>query len=145
MIDRLEEAHLDTIMGIESAAYAYPWSRRIFLDCLRSGYPGWIYKADGELVAYAVFVQMIDEAHLLNICVRTESRGQGIARMMMQHLETECRRRALRSILLEVRLSNRVALKIYSDMGFNEIGVRRKYYPAKQGREDALVLAKALV
>ena len=94
--------------------------------------------------AYGIISVAADEAHLLNICVRKESRQQGIGRKMLRHLVAIARRHNTEVIFLEVRPSNAAARALYEDEGFNELGNRRDYYPAGDGREDALILARTL-
>ena len=84
---------------------------------------------------------IVDECHLLNLCVRQEARGQGLGTKMIQYLINQARQKDMGSIFLEVRVSNDAAIRLYDKLGFNEIGIRRGYYPDTSGREDALVLA----
>lgn len=137
----MRERDLQGIMEIEQRAYDFPWSEGIFRDCLRVGYCCWLYENAGSVVAYGVMSVGYGEAHVLNLCVRPESRGQGVGRGMLGHLLDLARRHHADTALLEVRPSNRPALALYQSMGFQEVGVRRGYYPAAQGREDALILA----
>ena len=135
---------LDAIMEIERSAYAFPWSQGIFRDCLRVGYCCWCYEVNGEIHGYGVMSVAAGESHILNLTVRPESQRQGIGMKLMKHfMQLACRHNA-DTIMLEVRPSNVAAIKLYEKMGFNEIGVRRNYYPAGEGREDALLLALSL-
>jgi ribosomal-protein-alanine N-acetyltransferase len=135
---------LDAIMEIERRAYAFPWGPGIFRDCLRVGYCCWCYEVDGEIHGYGVMSVAAGESHILNLTVRPESQRQGIGIKLMKHfMQLACRHNA-DTIMLEVRPSNVAAVKLYEKMGFNEIGVRRNYYPAGEGREDALLLALSL-
>ena len=135
---------LDAIMEIEERAYAFPWSKGIFRDCLRVGYCCWCYEIDDEIHGYGVMSVAAGESHILNLTVRPESQRQGIGRKLMKHfLQLACRHNA-DTVMLEVRPSNVAAVRLYEKMGFNEIGVRRNYYPAGEGREDALLLALSL-
>lgn len=137
-------ADLDTIMAIEERAYDFPWSQGIFRDCLRVGYCCWCYELDGEIHAYGVMSVAAGESHILNLTVRPESRRQGVGQIMMKHfMGLACRHNA-DTVMLEVRPSNTAAIRLYEKLGFNEIGVRRNYYPAGDGREDALLLALSL-
>jgi ribosomal-protein-alanine N-acetyltransferase len=85
------------------------------------------------------------EAHILNICVHPDYQGQGIGRKLLMHLLELVLDHHVDMIFLEVRPTNFAAIKLYLDVGFDEIGMRRNYYPAKMGREDALVFAKAVI
>ncbi|PLX59768.1 ribosomal protein S18-alanine N-acetyltransferase [Sedimenticola selenatireducens] len=140
----LREDDIDAIMTVEHRCYDHPWTAGIFRDSLRVGYVCWGYFLDRRLVGYGVMSVAAGEAHVLNICTDPEMRGQGLARRLMQRLINQAREREADTVFLEVRASNRVALGLYESLGFNEIGLRRGYYPADKGREDAILLAKAL-
>ena len=135
---------LDTVMDIESQAYDFPWTQGIFRDCLRVGYCCWCYENDGLIQGYGVMSVAAGESHILNITVRPESQRQGIGGKLMKHFLQLARRHDADTVMLEVRPSNVSAISLYEKMGFNEIGVRRNYYPADEGREDALLLALSL-
>lgn len=140
----MTEADLLQIMEIERRAYPYPWTPGILRDCLRVGYACWVYEVDAVIHAYGVMSVAAGEAHILNLCVRTESQGQGLGGKMLTQLIALARRHGADTLLLEVRPSNLSALRLYQRQGFNEVGTRKNYYPAEQGREDALILALAL-
>lgn len=139
------EGDVDAVLDIECAAFSHPWSRGIFLDCIRSGYECWVaYEADSQ-VAHGVLSAAAQESHLLNLTVRPDRQGQGYGLAMLEHLMERARQRAAEVAFLEVRDSNAPAIGLYERFGFNEIGRRRGYYPAAQGREDALVMAYSLL
>ncbi|HQU14783.1 MAG: ribosomal-protein-alanine N-acetyltransferase [Chromatiales bacterium 21-64-14] len=140
----MRENDLAAVMDIESGAYDFPWSEGIFRDCLRVGYCCWLYEEAGEVLAYGVMSVGYGEAHVLNLCVRPESRQRGIGRRMLSHLLDLARRHHADTALLEVRPTNHAALVLYTGLGFNQVGLRRAYYPAARGREDALILAYRL-
>lgn len=137
----MREEDLDAVMEIEVRAYKHPWTRAILKDCLRVGYNCWLYEREGGILAYGVMSVAVGEAHMLNLTVRPESQGQGLGRKILKHFLGLALRHGADMVLLEVRPSNTPALALYSKMGFNEIGVRKGYYPGPNGREDALVLA----
>jgi ribosomal-protein-alanine N-acetyltransferase len=138
------EGDLPEIIGIERHSYPHPWTQIIFGDCLHAGYSCWVCGRNGMIEAYGILSVAAGEAHLLNICVRDESRQQGVGRKMLRHLVAIARRHDTEVIFLEVRTSNLAARALYEDEGFNELGNRRDYYPAGNGREDALILARTL-
>ena len=140
----MREADVAGVLAIEIRAYEFPWTAGIFRDCLRVGYSCWVYEVEAEVVAYGVMSVAAGESHILNLCVRPDMQGQGLGRMLMEHLVGIARKRRVDTLLLEVRPSNRAARILYESLGFNEIGCRTDYYPARQGREDALILALAL-
>lgn len=141
----LREADLDAVMAIELRGYPYPWTRGIFQDCLRAGYPALALEQDRLLIGYGVLSIAADEAHLLNICVDTTSQSRGRGRYLLRALVKLARDHRTQRVFLEVRPSNAPALALYHSEGFNEIGRRPRYYPARDGREDALVMAMELV
>jgi ribosomal-protein-alanine N-acetyltransferase len=142
----LTSAQLDAVIAIESASYAFPWSRGNFIDSLASGYTAEVlYDGDGRILGYLVAMAGVDEMHLLNLTVAPSHRGQGHALYMLEALIGLCRRRAARQLWLEVRESNARARAIYLRRGFVDIGVRKGYYPAPHGRrEDAIVMSLAV-
>jgi len=140
----MQEADLPEIIEIERQSYPHPWTQIIFGDCLHAGYSSWVCGRSDMIEAYGILSAAAGEAHLLNICVRKESRQQGIGRKMLRHLVAIARRHDTEIVFLEVRPSNVAARTLYEDEGFNELGNRRDYYPAGDGREDALILARTL-
>ncbi|HVI25766.1 MAG TPA: ribosomal protein S18-alanine N-acetyltransferase [Xanthomonadaceae bacterium] len=141
----MRETDLDAVMDIEHRAYPFPWTRGIFRDCLRADYPAWVLERDRVLIGYGVLSIAADEAHVLNVCAAPEVQGQGHGRRMLRALLQIARGRGARRVFLEVRPSNRTAIRLYHAEGFNEIGRRPRYYPAADGREDAIVMAMELL
>jgi ribosomal-protein-alanine N-acetyltransferase len=140
----MRDDDVPAVMAIEVRAYPFPWTAGIFHDCLRAGYCCHVVERDGVLVGYGVMSAGAREAHILNVCVSPEERGRGYGRMLMERMIEQARRLQAEMMFLEVRPSNQVALHLYAQLGFNEIGTRNNYYPAERGREDALLLAKQL-
>lgn len=138
----MEMAHLPQVLAIEQAAYEFPWTESIMSDCLRVGYSAWVVcDASGAVLAYALMSMAAGEAHILNICVSPQHRRLGLARFMLKHLLMTARAGSIGQVFLEVRVSNTAAQQLYFAQGFETIGQRRAYYPARDGREDALVLS----
>lgn len=133
------------IAEIEQQAYPFPWSEGILRDCLQAGHLGWTAWSRGELVAYAVVHCVLDEAHLLNLCTAPSWQGQGIGRGMLAWLMQQCAAQDMQRVLLEVRASNTPALGLYRALGFQQDGLRKGYYPASGGREDAVLMSRLLV
>lgn len=141
---RMVEKDLAAVMAIELKSYDFPWTEGIFRDCIRVGYRCRVLEQGNEVIGYAVMSVGAGEAHVLNVCVRPEARGQGHGRMLMNELIDQARLLGADMLLLEVRPSNLAARALYDKLGFNELGVRTAYYPAHAGREDALMLARHL-
>jgi ribosomal-protein-alanine N-acetyltransferase len=140
----MRQSDLSAVMEIERASYEFPWTEAIFRDCLRAGYHCRLYDSVDGVLGYGVMSLGAGECHLLNICVHPRYRSRRLATGLIESLlQTAIRRRAAVA-LLEVRVSNHAAYRLYTRLGFNEIGLRKNYYPARRGREDALVLAKDL-
>jgi ribosomal-protein-alanine N-acetyltransferase len=138
------EADVPAVMAIERMAYEFPWTEGILRDCLRFGYLCKLYENDFGVLGYGVLSVAAGECHFLNICIAPEHQQQGHGARLLARLLDVARRAGAKNVLLEVRVSNAAAFRLYHRMGFNEIGQRKNYYPAKQGREDALVLAREL-
>jgi len=132
------------VLDIEKLVYTHPWTEGIFNDCIRVGYNCWVYEECDQLLAYGLVSVAANEAHILNLCVHPSSQGKGLGKRMLYKLIQLAEEREADSIFLEVRISNQVAQNLYEQEGFNHLGVRKAYYPSNDGREDALVFAKAL-
>lgn len=136
---------VDDIMSIERQIYEHPWTEGIFNDCIRVGYHGWVYEIENIIQAYGLISVAANEGHILNLCVTPAFQGQGLGKKMLSRLIATAEALNVKSVFLEVRASNGVAIQMYDGAGFNQLGVRKKYYPAdKNGQEDALVFGKEL-
>lgn len=136
---------IDQVLAIENVAYTHPWTRGNFLDSIRSNYQTIVLRdASYQVIGYFLMMPAVDEAHLLNITVRPDLQGIGLGRMLLDKAVALARERKMASMLLEVRPSNQRALEVYKRYGFERIGQRKGYYPATNGREDAIVMRMAL-
>lgn len=133
-------AMLDTVLAVEALCYSFPWTRGNFADSLAAGYRAECLWLNGVLVGYCVAQPGVDELHLLNLTVAPRWQRQGHARHLLRRLLEHAREAALPVVYLEVRHSNAAAIALYREQGFAEVGRRRGYYPAPQGREDAVVM-----
>ena len=141
---RMREQDLDEVMAIETAIYTHPWTRGNFADSLRAGYECRTLRQGAELLGYFVLMAAAGEAHLLNLSIAAGRQRTGHGSMLLREAATLAGRLGARSLFLEVRPSNRAAQALYTRFGFRRIAVRRGYYPAHSGREDALVLTLPL-
>jgi ribosomal-protein-alanine N-acetyltransferase len=141
----MHELDVPVIVAIERAAYQFPWSEGIFRDCLRVGYVCRVVEVGGELAGYGIMSVGAGEAHILNVCIRDEYRCRGFARRILLYLLDRARTAGMYEAFLEVRPSNIAAARLYHSLGFEQVGVRRGYYQATVGREDAAVLRRILV
>ena len=143
----MDSNDLEEVMRIEKLAHPYPWTEGIFKDCLRVGYLCRVLESTEThtIYAYGILSFGAGEAHILNITVDPQYQRRGYGRLMMQQLLDDARTLEVGTVLLEVRVSNAPAIALYDSLGFNEIGIRPNYYPAKKGKEDALMFAKVLL
>lgn len=132
---------VDAVMAIEVSVYEYPWTKRIMADCLRVGYHCMVGEVDGTLAGYCIMSSGAGEAHILNLCVANEFQRRGLGKYLLTAMLDKARASDTENVFLEVRPSNYPAITLYEQLGFNQIGTRKDYYPAKHGREDAVILA----
>jgi [ribosomal protein S18]-alanine N-acetyltransferase len=140
----MNELDVPVVGAIERAGYQFPWSDGIFRDCLRVGYVCRVVEADADMAGYGIMSVGAGEAHILNVCIREEYRSRGLARKMLLYLLDRARIAGMYEAFLEVRPSNAIASRLYRSLGFEQVGIRRGYYQATVGREDAQVLRRIL-
>lgn len=139
---------LDAVMMIEPLIYPYPWTRGNFSDSLNSGYSAWVLMRNETIIGYALVMMVLDEAHLLNLSIAKNFQKQGLGRLLLEYMIQIAKNHQAANMFLEVRSSNIPAIALYENMGFNEMAIRRNYYPAdqkifKSGREDAVLMGLA--
>lgn len=140
----MRESDLEQVQRIERESYRFPWTEGIFHDCLRVGYTCIVAEIDVLLAGYGVLSAGAGEAHLLNLCVAEAVRCRGLGRRLLLELLARARDAGASVVFLEARPSNISAIRLYQALGFVQIGVRRGYYQAAGGREDAIVLRLTL-
>ena len=155
MISRVREAHvairsmthedLAHVSDIERRSYEYPWSHGVFRDCPLAGYQSVVLERDGAISGYGILSVAAGDAHILNICVDPSFRSLGYGEQLLDEILFRARSSSVREIFLEVRPSNQSALALYRKKGFHQVAKRPLYYQARDGREDASVLAKKLI
>jgi ribosomal-protein-alanine N-acetyltransferase len=137
----MSDADLDAVVAVEKEIYPFPWTRGNFADALQAGYSAWVLRdARAGVAAYSVMMIAIDEAHLLNLSVARSAQRTGLGWRTLDWMADVARGYGAQTMLLEVRPSNEAALRLYQRYGFERTGVRRGYYPAHGGREDAIVM-----
>ncbi len=134
------ESDLFSVDFIEKSIYEFPWTIGNFRDSIRAGHDAFCMWQDIHLIGYCVMMQAVDEMHVLNLSIRADLQGKGLGRRLLKWCISRAALKAFKGVILEVRPSNQVAYELYKSEGFKLIGVRKQYYPAAQGREDALVL-----
>ena len=137
---RMNLIDLPTVAAIERSLYEFPWTHGNFADSIDSNYSCWVYRYDRDIIGYAILMLAVNEAHLLNISIDSGFQRRGLGRALLQRLVHVAREFRAERLILEVRPSNIAGLALYAFHGFSQIGRRRNYYPAANGREDALVL-----
>ena len=137
----MNESDLDKVIEIEESVYPFPWTRGIFYDCLHIGYCCRVLQKEGSIVAYSVMSVAVEESHLLTIVVDPAHQREGYGKTMLNKMIKLAASHHAKTMYLEVRPSNKAAVQLYHQRGFNEVGVRSNYYPAEDGREDALIMA----
>ena len=140
----MQMADLDAVMVIEPTIYTHPWTRGNFSDSINSGYSAWVLEANQTIIGYALLMMVLDEAHLLNLSVAKQQQKQGLGRYLLEHMLQIAKNHKAANMFLEVRPSNISAIALYENMGFCEMAVRRGYYPALDGREDAVLMGLAI-
>jgi len=141
---RMQDGDLPEVMAIEGAIYSHPWTRGNFSDSLRAGYQCWVWRLGDELLGYFILLVAAGEGHLLNLSIAAPRQRAGHGSALLKEAMRLARARGAQHIFLEVRPTNLAAKALYNRFGFHEVAVRRDYYPADMGREDALVLTLAL-
>ena len=141
----MAETDISDVLQIECAAYAFPWNRNIFKGCLREDYCCRVVELDGEIAGYAIMSMGVDGAHLLNLCVDPGRHRMGLGDVLLKTMLDYARRQEAVTTFLEVRPSNGTARGFYEKRGFVEVGLRANYYPARFGREDAIIMAREMV
>jgi ribosomal-protein-alanine N-acetyltransferase len=137
----MRAGEVSSIGAMERLNYEFPWNEGIFRDCLKAGYICEVLRLAGDIIGYGILQVAADEAHLLNLCIDKSAQHQGFARVMLERLLYQAASRNANVVFLEVRPSNPRAIELYQRAGFNEVGLRKGYYDARNGREDALVMA----
>ena len=140
----LDQSHLDSILEIENESNPFPWTEGNFKDCLDKGYYSLALEDKNKFIGFAIMAISTDESHLLNIGINKNERGMGYGEKLLKKMIIAAEVMGSRKIILEVRLSSKTAYQLYKKLGFEEIGIRKKYYRLPEGREDAYVLSKSL-
>jgi len=144
LIRPMSENDVSEVIAVERASYQFPWSEGIFRDCLRVGYVCRVVTVNDIVIGYGVMSVGAGEAHILNLCISESHRCRGVGRRLLSYLVERGAAAGMSEAFLEVRPSNTSAIRLYQSAGFEQVGMRRGYYQAVGGREDAAVLKLAL-
>ncbi len=130
---------IDGVLEIEKVSFAAPWTRGMFEETLSSPVAtSLIVEEEGRIVGYLIFYLAAREVHVMNIAVRQDRRGLGLASWMMSRTMELARRNSMETCFLEVRESNVPARGLYEKLGFRQVGRRKGYY--RETGEDAIVM-----
>jgi ribosomal-protein-alanine N-acetyltransferase len=140
----MRNSDLDLVVQNEAAVNTHPWNKRIFIDCLRSGYQCWVLANKQSIVAHGVMSVAIGECHLLTLCVQPDHQRRGLARKLFTLILDRAVKQGAQECFLEVRKSNNPGIELYRSMGFVQVGERKNYYPTGDDREDALIMSRSL-
>ena len=129
----------EKIWAISQAAYTYdaPWSVEQFASDMQLAHSHYFIEETAGKAAFLGFHQVCDEIEITNIA--TQIKGQGFGQQLMNRLLEYAKAQQIASIFLEVRASNQEARLFYEKFGFQEIGIRKKYYQHPQ--EDAVLMS----
>jgi ribosomal-protein-alanine N-acetyltransferase len=140
----MQPPDVPVVAALEALIYSHPWSAGNFRDSLAAGHCCTVAEFGGGLVGYGVLMEGVGEAQLLNISVAANLRRHGVGRQLFEHFLTQARSLGAQHVVLEVRVSNTAAIAFYERLGCRVEGRRKGYYPAAEGREDALLMSCAL-
>ena len=146
-IRKMKDTDIAAVSRIEKLTHIQPWSENVLTDCYHSDYLCLVAEENDyqkELKGYIILSQVLDEAHLLNLCVSLKYQGFGLGRELTARGIKEVVKRGARKMFLEVRRSNMRAIRLYESFGFSEIGIRTNYYKGSSLSEDAVVMALVL-
>jgi ribosomal-protein-alanine N-acetyltransferase len=132
------------VADIERRSYEFPWSHGVFRDCLLAGYHCIVTEREDRVVGYSILSIAAGEAHILNLCIDPKFRQLGYGEGLLEEILERAGNAEVKEVFLEVRPSNSKAIALYNKKGFRQVASRPAYYQAREGREDAAVLAKRL-
>tara|TARA_Y100000590_G_scaffold96632_1_gene109755 strand:- start:495 stop:971 length:477 start_codon:yes stop_codon:yes gene_type:complete len=138
------EADIEISRAIEVGSNPVPWSKKNFLDCLNRDYYCLIQEFDNKVSGFAIQSFSLNESHLLNIGIQETFRNKGLGQELLDQMVYASESMGSKKIFLEVRVSNKPAIKLYYKSGFKKISVRKNYYRLPVGREDAFLMSKKL-
>lgn len=138
-ITPMTKEDVEEVYEIECSIFSRPWSKAGFLNALLDEKNYYLVVKEGEgIIAYCGLTGIVDEGYITNVAVKSEYQGRGIGKEMLISLLNIGREKGLKAFTLEVRTSNKKAIKLYQGLGFLDVGVRKNFYEAPQ--EDALIM-----
>jgi ribosomal-protein-alanine N-acetyltransferase len=140
VIEMMTVDDIDNVVEVENNCFSIPWSKASFLREVENNEIALylVAKIENKAVGYIGVWRIIDEGHITNVAVHSDYRGLGIGSMLVSELLSLCKKDGINSFTLEVRKSNEIAQKLYRKYGFEERGIRKKYY--EDNKEDAVIM-----
>ncbi|MEY4479745.1 MAG: hypothetical protein RLZZ267_423 [Bacillota bacterium] len=137
---QMEVADVEAICAIEQESFNIPWTREAFMNELTNNMLAkyMVLEVDGVVAGYVGMWLIVDEAHITNIAIASAYRGRGYGEQLMTELAALAQYMGMRAMTLEVRVSNQVAINLYTKIGFENAGIRKGYY--SDNGEDAMVM-----
>lgn len=137
---QMEVADVEAICAIEQESFNIPWTREAFINELTNNMLAkyMVLEVDGVVAGYVGMWLIVDEAHITNIAIASAYRGRGYGEQLMTELAALAQYMGMRAMTLEVRVSNQVAINLYTKIGFENAGIRKGYY--SDNGEDAMVM-----
>lgn len=136
----IDSNNYDAAFKLQTLCHAFPWSRGQFADCLTPPYFAEQLVLDDMVIGYYVGLKVSVECTLMDIGIHQDYRGKGFGCAVVKRFLRACNRQQAAEAWLEVRCSNSTAIHLYRQLGFEDIEVRKAYYPAAEGREDAIIM-----
>ena len=140
----MTKGDLENVLKNERQTYSHPWSEKVFLDCIAGTSECWVLETTEGIISHLIITSVLDEGHILNLCVGRDCQGKGYAHKVLAHAIRRLQALRAEAVFLEVRASNKKAISLYLRHGFTQIGYRKDYYPLGSVREDAVVMSRKI-
>ena len=131
---------ISSIVEIENKTNQMPWSKAQFLSSMEVGHYSVVMNKDCDILGFAIYSPIIPESHLLNIAIDPAYQGKGLGDKLLQQIILQNRTIGVKTISLEVRVSNLPAINLYEKRGFHKDAIRPDYYSGSP-KEDALLMS----
>lgn len=141
IIEPLIPDDIETVFEIEQRAHLVPWTRETLLNCQGERYLNLVIRENRHIIGFAICHYVLDEATLFNLAIEPSRQGEGLGKRLLESVIVQLRKQGILTLWLEVRESN-PARHLYETVGFNQVDIRKNYYPTPDGkRENAVVMA----
>lgn len=145
LIQPIEEQDFERLFEIEQASHLVPWSMGTLKNNQGARYHNLKISLDNQIVGFAICQWVLDEATLFNIAIDPIFQGRSLGKHLLNELMKQLKEKGIKTLWLEVRESNAKAISLYEQSLFNQVDIRKNYYPTPDGkRENAVVMAAYL-